>query len=72
MLWYNTKRIPNPPTSINFLWDPALKGRIGLTRQQEDVIAWMGIATGAKNPYDMSKAELAKAYAQAARAAGVI
>ncbi|MBV8913073.1 MAG: extracellular solute-binding protein [Acetobacteraceae bacterium] len=67
VLWYNTKRIPNPPTSIQFLWDPALKGRIALTRQQEDVIAWMGIATGAKNPYDMSKAELAKAKEALAR-----
>jgi spermidine/putrescine-binding protein len=60
VLWYNTNHIKTPPTSIKFLWDPALKGRIALTRQQEDVIAWMGIATGAKKPYDMTKEELAK------------
>jgi spermidine/putrescine-binding protein len=61
VLWYNPKYITTPPTSIQFLFDPALKGRIALTRQQEDVIAWMGIATGAKKPYDMTKEELAKA-----------
>lgn len=61
VLWYNTNHIKTPPTSIDFLWDPALKGRIAFTRQQEDVIAWMGIATGAAKPYDMTKAELAKA-----------
>jgi spermidine/putrescine-binding protein len=61
VLWYNTKRIKKPPTSIQFLWDPELRQRIAFTRQQEDVIAWMGIATGAKKPYDMTKEELAKA-----------
>jgi len=61
VLWYNTNKIKTPPTSINFLFDPALKQRIAFTRQQEDVIAWMGIASGAKKPYDMSKAELANA-----------
>jgi spermidine/putrescine transport system substrate-binding protein len=61
VLWYNAERIKTPPTSIKFLWDPELKGRVALTRQQEDVIAWMGVATGAKKPYDMTKAELAAA-----------
>src|SRR5690348_10989814 len=61
VLWYNADKIKTPPTSIKFLWDPDLKGRIALTRQQEDVIAWMGIATGAKKPYDMTKDELAAA-----------
>jgi spermidine/putrescine transport system substrate-binding protein len=61
VLWYNPKYIKSAPTSIKFLWDPALRQRIALTRQQEDVIAWMGIAIGAKKPYDMTKAELAAA-----------
>ena len=61
VLWYNADRIKTPPTSIKFLWDPELKGRVAFTRQQEDVIAWMGVATGAKKPYDMSKEELAAA-----------
>ena len=61
VLWWNPNRIKTPPTSINFLFDPALKGRIAFTRQQEDVIAWMGIASGAKKPYDMTKEELANA-----------
>jgi len=61
VLWYNADKIKTPPTSIKFLWDPELKGRIALTRQQEDVIAWMGVATGAKKPYDMTKDELASA-----------
>ena len=61
VLWYNTNKIKTPPTSINFLFDPALKQRIAFTRQQEDVIAWMGIASGAKKPYDMTKDELANA-----------
>jgi spermidine/putrescine-binding protein len=60
VLWYNAKHIKEP-TSINFLFDPALRGRIAFTRQQEDVIAWMGIASGAKKPYDMTADELAKA-----------
>jgi spermidine/putrescine-binding protein len=61
VLWYNPNHITTPPTTIQFLWDPALRGRIALTRQQEDVIAWMGIATGAKDPYNMSEAELTAA-----------
>ncbi len=61
VLWYNTNHIKTPPTSINFLFDPAYKQRIAFTRQQEDVIAWMGIATGAKKPHDMTKQELANA-----------
>jgi spermidine/putrescine-binding protein len=61
VLWYNADRIKTPPTSIKFLFDPELKGRIALTRQQEDVVALMGIASGAKNPYAMDKAELAAA-----------
>ncbi len=61
VLWYNSDRIKTPPTSINFLFDPELKGRIALTRQQEDVVAWMGIASGAKKPYAMTDAELAAA-----------
>ena len=61
VLWYNAEQIKTPPTSINFLFDPALKQRIALTRQQEDVVAWMGIAVGAKNPYAMTDEELAKA-----------
>ena len=61
VLWYNTNHIKTPPTSINFLFDPACKQRIAFTRQQEDVIAWMGVATGAKKPYDMTKQELANA-----------
>lgn len=61
VLWYNAEQIKTPPTSINFLFDPALKQRIALTRQQEDVVAWMGIAVGAKNPYAMTDEELGKA-----------
>lgn len=59
--WYNTKAIKTPPKDLTFLWDPALKGRVVLNDQKEDTIAWMGIATGAKKPYDMTKQELAKA-----------
>jgi len=61
VLWYNADRIKTPPTSINFLFDPELKQRIAFTRQQEGVVAWMGVATGAKNPYAMTDEELAKA-----------
>jgi spermidine/putrescine-binding protein len=61
VLWYNTNHIKTPPTSIDFLWDPALRQRIAFTRQQEDVIAWMGIAARAQKPYAMTKEELAKA-----------
>lgn len=61
VLWYNPSKITTPPTSIDFLWDPALEGRIAFTRQQEDVIAWMGIAAGAKDPYNMTAEELAAA-----------
>jgi spermidine/putrescine-binding protein len=60
LVWYNPNRVKTP-TSIQFLWDPALKARIAFVRQQEDVMAWMGLATGAKKPYDMNKEELARA-----------
>jgi spermidine/putrescine-binding protein len=61
VLAYNPKYITSAPTSWEVLFDPELKGRVGLAMQPFDVMAYMGKATGAKEPYNMTDDELQKA-----------
>lgn len=61
VLAYNPKYIKSEPTSWEVLWDPELKGRVGLAMQPFDVMAYMGKATGAADPYGMTDEELQKA-----------
>lgn len=57
---YNPKYVPDPD-SWEVLWDPKYKGRIATEMQPFDVMANMGTATGAADPYDMNDEELQKA-----------
>ncbi len=61
VLAYNPKYIKSAPTSWEVLFDPELKGRVVLPMQPLDVMAYMGKATRAKEPYNMTPDELAKA-----------
>lgn len=57
LLAYNPKYV-SQPESWDFLWDPALKGRIAMELQPFDVMGYMAKATGAAEPYNMTAAEL--------------
>lgn len=58
---YNPKYVTPDPDSWEVLWDPKLKGRVGLASAPFDVMAYMGKATGAAKPYEMTDEELQKA-----------
>jgi spermidine/putrescine-binding protein len=61
VLAYNPKYIKSAPTTWEVLWDPELKGRVGLAMQPFDVMAYMGKAIGAAEPFNMNAEELQKA-----------
>jgi spermidine/putrescine transport system substrate-binding protein len=54
---YNTQKIPTAPDSIQVLWDPAHKGRVGWRDDAVEAVQLAGIATGQdmNNPADMKK-----------------
>ncbi len=54
---YNTKKFPTPPDSIQVLWDPAYKGRVGWRDDAIEAVQLAAIATGQdmNNPADMAK-----------------
>jgi spermidine/putrescine-binding protein len=58
---YNPKYVTPTPDSWQVLWDPKFKGRIAMELQPFDVMAFMGKAIGAAEPYNMTDEELAKA-----------
>ncbi len=60
-IYYNPKYVKTKPTSWHALLNPAYKGKIVLENQPTDLMAMGGIATGAKKPYDMTTAEIARA-----------
>jgi spermidine/putrescine transport system substrate-binding protein len=61
LIAYNPKYITPEPDSWQVLWDEKLKGRIAMELQPFDVMAFMGKAIGAADPYDMTDAELEQA-----------
>ena len=54
---YNPEHVPEPD-SWEVLWDPKNKGRVILPLQPFDVMAMMGTALGAKEPFNMTAEEL--------------
>ena len=54
---YNTQKIPTAPDSIQVLWDPAHKGRVGWRDDAVEAVQLAAIATGQdmNNPADMGK-----------------
>ena len=60
-IYYNPKHISTVPDSWHALLDSKYKGKISLENIPTDMMAIAGKATGAKDPYSMSDAEIAKA-----------
>ena len=70
-IYYNPKYVNPAPTSWEVLLDPKYKGKFVRENQPTDIVAEAGLATGAKDPYNMNTAELSKAkqFLQAAKPA---
>ena len=70
-IYYNPKYVHPAPTSWEVLLDPKYKGKFVRENQPTDIVAEAGLATGAKDPYNMTTAELSKAkqFLQAAKPA---
>jgi spermidine/putrescine transport system substrate-binding protein len=60
-IYYNPKFVNPAPTSYEVLLDPKYKGKFVRENQPTDIMAEAGLATGAKDPYNMSTAELSRA-----------
>src|SRR5436305_1722735 len=60
-IYYNPKHVKTKPDSYHALIDKKYKKKIVLENQPTDLLAMSGIATGAKKPYNMTKAELSRA-----------
>ena len=60
-VFYNPKYVKTKPTSWHALVDPKYKKKIVLENQPTDLMAMSGLATGAKHPYNMTTAEIARA-----------
>ncbi len=62
-IYYNPKYVKTKPTSWHSLLDKKYKGKISLENIPTDVMAIAGRATGAKKPYNMTTAQIARAKA---------
>jgi len=62
-IYYNPKYVTVKPDSWHALLDKKYKGKISLENIPTDVMALAARATGSKNPYGMTKAEISRAKA---------
>jgi spermidine/putrescine-binding protein len=62
-IYYNPKHVKTVPDSWHALLDPKYKGKISLENIPTDMMAIAGKATGAKEPYSMTTAQIADAKA---------
>lgn len=60
-IFYNPKYVNPAPTSYEVLLDPKYHGKFVRENQPTDIMAEAGLATGAKDPYNMTSAELSRA-----------
>src|SRR6266436_6001375 len=60
-IYYNPKFVKTIPDSWHAVLDPKYKGKVSLENIPTDMMAIAGKATGAKEPYSMSTAEIAAA-----------
>src|SRR5207245_1573902 len=60
-IYYNPKYVKTKPDSYHALIDNKYKKKIVVENQPTDLMAMAGIATGAKKPYNMTKAEISRA-----------
>lgn len=58
---YNPKYVSGNPDSWDLLFDEKYKGRIVIENQPTDVMAYCAVISGAKDPYNMTVDEIAKA-----------
>jgi spermidine/putrescine-binding protein len=58
---YDPAKVTGGATSWQLLVDPAYKGRVVMENQPTDIMLFAGIATGAKDIYNMTDAELSAA-----------
>src|SRR6185437_1428369 len=70
-IYYNPKFVSPAPTSWEVLTEPKYAGKVVAENQPTDLMAMAGLATGAKEPYGMTTAEISKAqqFLQAAKPA---
>jgi spermidine/putrescine transport system substrate-binding protein len=62
-VYYNPKHVKTKPDSWDALLDPKYKGKIVYENSPETMVAFAGLATGAKVAYDQTLPELAKSKA---------
>jgi spermidine/putrescine-binding protein len=62
-IYYNPAHVSPAPTSWHVLTDPKYAGKVVAESQPTDLMAMAGLAIGAKQPYNMSTAEISRAQA---------
>ena len=62
-IYYNPKYVTTKPDSYHALVDSKYKKKIVLENQPTDLMAMAGLATGAKQPYNMTTGEISRAKA---------
>jgi spermidine/putrescine-binding protein len=60
-LYYNPAHVSPAPTSWHVLTESKYAGKVVAENQPTDLMAMAGLATGAKQPYNMSTAEISRA-----------
>jgi len=60
-IYYNPAQVSPAPDSWHVLADPKYRGKVVAENQPTDLMAMAGLATGAKQPYGMTKDEIASA-----------
>ncbi|AQT82120.1 hypothetical protein B1R94_27025 [Mycolicibacterium litorale] len=58
---YDPKTVPSTPSSWEILTDPRMQGKVVAENQPIDLMAIAGLATGAKEPYNMTDDEIGRA-----------
>ena len=60
-IYYNPNHVSPAPTSWHVLTEPKYAGKVVAENQPTDLMAMAGLATGAKEPYSMTTAEISRA-----------
>jgi spermidine/putrescine-binding protein len=60
-IYYNPAHVSPAPTSWEVLTEPKYAGKVVAENQPTDLMAMSGLATGAKEPYNMTQAEISRA-----------
>jgi spermidine/putrescine-binding protein len=62
-IYYNPAHVSPAPTSWHVLTEPKYAGKVVAESQPTDLMAMAGLATGAKDPYNMTPAQISRAQA---------